>query len=71
MTQGKLRLEPRIQNPDPLFKALAYLHKGLDPEESLKVDSKLLFLLINHIGDEEVIMEAIEHVRVSLPETVP
>jgi len=64
---NKLHLEPRIQNPDPLYKALAYLHNDLSAEESLVVDSKLLFLLINHIGDEEVVMEAIELVRRSLP----
>ena len=67
MNQGKLRTEPRIQNPDPLYKALSDLHDGLSAEESLLVDSKLLFFLINHIGDEAVVMEAIERVRQSLP----
>ncbi len=66
MTQRTLRLEPRIAHPDPLFKALAYLHKGLTPEESLMVDSKLLFFLINHIGDEDVVMEAIELVKAEM-----
>lgn len=60
---AKLHLEPRIQNPDPLYKTLAYLHSDLSAEESLVVNAKLLFLLINHIGDEAVVYEAIDLVR--------
>ncbi|MDQ4077902.1 MAG: DUF2783 domain-containing protein [Chloroflexota bacterium] len=59
---AKLKTDPRIQAPDLFYKALAQLHDGLSAEDSLRVNSKLILLLANHIGDHEVLMEAIERV---------
>jgi hypothetical protein len=59
----KLKTDPRIPNPDTFYIALADLHKDVSLEESLVINAKLVFLLANHIGDQAVLMEAIEAVK--------
>lgn len=59
----KLQIEPRLQQPDAFYRALAALHEGLDAEASLVLNAKLILFLANHIGDHDVLMEAIERVR--------
>lgn len=51
--------DPNIDAPDDFYAALAELHRGLDPEESAKVNAKLILLLANHIGDRRVLAEAL------------
>lgn len=58
----KLKTEPRIERPDEFYKGLAQLHEGKSAEESLLINSKLILLLANHIGEHGVLMEAIERV---------
>jgi hypothetical protein len=58
----KLKTNPRIENPDEFYKALADLHEGKSAEESLLINSKLILLLANHIGEHEVLMAAIKAV---------
>lgn len=46
-----------IPDPDGFYAALLALHAGLTPEESLKLDAKLILLLANQIGDAAVLRE--------------
>lgn len=62
MTQH-LVTDPNIGAPDDFYAALAELHRGLDPEESAKVNAKLILLLANHIGDGRVLAEALTLAR--------
>lgn len=55
----KLNLEPRLQNPDSFYRELAKLHEGVSIEESVLINAKLIFMLANHIGDHDVLMEAL------------
>ena len=59
----KLDLSPRLTQPDDLYAKLIEAHRDLDAEESRKLNSKLILLLANHIGDAQVIDEAIEIAR--------
>lgn len=54
-----LDLSPRLSDPDGLFAALLAAHEGLDPAASRRLDATLVLLLANHIGDAEVVLEAI------------
>ncbi len=63
MVTTKLRLDPRLKNPDEFYKALADLHADASVEQSLVINAKLVFILANHIGDHDVLMEAIEAVK--------
>ena len=60
---AKLRTDPLLTTPDPFYEALISLHDGLDAEESRLADAKLVLLLANHIGDADVLAEAIALAR--------
>ncbi len=62
MTEG-LASEPRIDAVDDIYAEIIEAHRGLDVEQSLRLDARLLLLLINHIGDAEVVREAIRVAR--------
>ena len=57
---GTLNLEPNISRPDDFYEALIALHRDLTPEQSAKVNAKLVLLLANHVGDMEVLKQALE-----------
>ncbi len=59
----KLILQPNLNNHDDIYEALVGLHEGLTAEESLGASSRLLLVLANHIGDADIIREAIEIAR--------
>jgi len=54
-----LNLAPRLADPDALFAALVAAHDGLAPEASRRLDAKLVLLLANHIGDADVVLDAL------------
>ena len=58
-----LKTGPGIADPDGFYARLIDLHEGLTPEQSQKLNAKLILLLANHIGDREVLDEALEYVR--------
>jgi hypothetical protein len=63
---GKLRTTPELDNPDAFYEALIALHDGLDAEQSRLADAELVLVLANHIGDRDVLDEAITLVRKTL-----
>lgn len=54
----KLITEPNIARPDDFYEALIELHRGLSEEQSRQLNARLILLLANHIGDMEVLGEA-------------
>lgn len=58
-----LTLEPNIARPDEFYDALIAIHRDLTVEESAKVNAKLVLLLANHIGDMDVLREALAAAR--------
>lgn len=58
-----LNLTPRLGQHDDLYDLLIQMHEGLTDEESLRLWSRLALILINHIGDRQVIEEAIATAR--------
>ena len=49
-----------IAKPDLVYQRLIDMHAGRSDAESLQLNAKLILILLNHIGDERVILEAIE-----------
>jgi hypothetical protein len=45
--------------PDEEFRAVVEAHQGLNDEQSADLDAALVLILANHIGDLEVLREAI------------
>jgi hypothetical protein len=56
---AKLNITPNIAAPDDVYQQIIDMHAELSEAESMKVNAKLILLLINHIGDPEVVREAI------------
>lgn len=53
-------------DPDRIYNAIIDAHRGLTDAESMSLDASLVLLLANHIGDEEIVREAIAIARASL-----
>ncbi len=54
-----LNLEPNMSSPDDFYEALIHLHSELDEAQSAAANARLVLLLANHIGDLDVLAEAI------------
>ena len=64
---NKLRTELSVDNPDDFYARLIELHEGLSSEESHKMNAKVILMLANHIGDTDVLYEALDYVSKDLP----
>lgn len=53
-----LKTKPNIMKPDDIYEALIAAHNGLTKEQSDALNARLILILINHIGDEAIIREA-------------
>ena len=62
----KFKTELGIDDPDGFYAKLIDLHEGLSPEESQKVNAKMILMLANHIGDKEVLEEVLDYLRSTL-----
>lgn len=49
----------RFTDPDEAFVMLVEARRGLSEREASELDAKLVLILANHIGDIEVLREAI------------
>ena len=55
-----LILTPNLKNADDLYAAILAAHEGLSPQASAALNARLVLILANHIGDEDVIAQALE-----------
>jgi hypothetical protein len=61
-----LNIEPAIVRADDFYEALIDTHRDLTLEQSQVVNAKLILLLANHIGDLDVLRDALKRARDSL-----
>jgi hypothetical protein len=54
-----LSTESRFRNPDAAYVALVQARRGMSEAEAAALDAKLVLILANHIGDLDVLKEAI------------
>jgi hypothetical protein len=54
----KLNLSPNIEQPDDFYEKLIAMQRDLSDDEVQLVNAKLILVLANHIGDREVLEEA-------------
>lgn len=55
-----LSIRSNFEKPDDAFRAIVEAHRGLNDEQSADLDAALVLILANHIGDLEVLREAID-----------
>lgn len=58
-----LRTETGFTDVDGFYEQLIDLHRDLSMEESHALNARLVLLLANHIGDNEVLAEAMRYAR--------
>lgn len=54
-----LNTDPNFTDPDAFYAALAEAHRKRTPEESERINARLILLLANQIGDQAVLKEAL------------
>lgn len=62
---SKLVVQSQFANPDAAFVALIEARRGLSAEAAAALDAKLVLILANHIGDLDVLKEAIKLAKAS------
>jgi len=65
---ASLNVEINLESPDDFYAALVELHRGLSDEQSELVNARLILLLANHVGDVEVLREAMQRAREGVEE---
>lgn len=58
-----LDTRPKLTRPDDFYEALIEMHRGLSEEQSVRVNARLVLLLANHIGDLQVLRDAMRAAR--------
>ena len=48
-----------FRDPDSAYRAVVEAHRGLDASQSADLDATLVLILANHIGDADVLGDAI------------
>ena len=54
-----LSTNSNFARPDDAFRAVVEAHRGLSDEQSADLDAALVLILANHIGDLDVLNDAI------------
>jgi len=54
----QLNLEPNIESPDDFYEKLINMQQDLSEDEVQLMNAKLILVLANHIGDAQVLNEA-------------
>jgi hypothetical protein len=61
-----LSTRSNFARPDDAFRMIVEAHRGLNEAQSADLDATLMLILANHVGDLEVLREAIELARQTL-----
>jgi hypothetical protein len=61
----KLITDANLTAPDDFYEALIDAHRELTPAQSQALNARLVLLLANHIGDLDVLRQALDAARAS------
>ena len=56
---SELKLDPNFSDPDAFYAALADLHRDRTPEDSEKINARLILLLANQVGEQQILEQAL------------
>ena len=56
-----LNTDPNLADPDGFYQQLIDLHQDRSEEQSRMINSSLILLLANHIGDMQVLEQAMRY----------
>ena len=55
--------DAHLESPDDFYEALIAAHEGLDEAQSHALNARLVLLLANHIGSQDVLSQALAAAR--------
>ncbi|MBA4759596.1 DUF2783 domain-containing protein [Sphingosinicella sp.] len=58
-----LETKPNVARPDDIYEALIAAQAGMSEAESLRFSARLILLLINQIGNDALVKDAIRAAR--------
>ena len=58
-----LNTQPNLDAPDDFYEALIDAHRELSATQSHQLNAKLILLLVNHIGQLDVLKQALQIAR--------
>jgi len=58
-----LTLAPNMDRPDDIYADLLAAHDGLTKADSDALNARLILILMNHIGQREVLVQALNAAR--------
>jgi hypothetical protein len=58
-----LIVTPNLPDPDGAYAALLAAHKGLSEADSAALNARLILILINHLGDRQLLDAALALAR--------
>ncbi|MEO9904353.1 DUF2783 domain-containing protein [Nisaea sp.] len=58
-----LTTAPNLTDADGFYEALIAAHQGLTPEQSIALNARLILLLANHVGDKDILLDALHKAR--------
>jgi hypothetical protein len=62
-----LIITPNLPRPDDAYARLIAAHEGLTPDRSAALNARLVLILANHIGNDEVLEQALDLARRAAP----
>lgn len=63
MNMFLLNIDPNLTSADEFYEALIDAHRDLTLEQSHLMNAKLVLLLANHIGDLDVLKDAMKRAK--------
>lgn len=64
---SRLNMAPNLADSDDFYDELLRAHEGASDEQSEAFNARLILILCNHIGDRQVIREALAVARAAAP----
>jgi Protein of unknown function (DUF2783) len=61
-----MKSAPNIPDPDGFYEALVNAHENLSENDSTALNARLVLLLANQVGDQNVLLECIAAARENL-----
>ena len=54
-----MKTDPTLKSPDDFYERLLDAHRGLNADESAQLNARLILLLANQVGDDQLLAECI------------
>jgi hypothetical protein len=64
-----MKTEPMLANPDDFYERLLDAHRGLSAEQGAQLNARLILLLANQVGDDQVVAECVDAALRGIGET--